>query len=183
MSSWGANTSDESKPKWLTAEEKKNVHADSRGWVYTNPNTNLEEVIVAIGELSGTAKLAAATISSGAFATTSLSAAAGGNVDVQIVYNEKVTVNTTGGTPTIVITNDQTGGGTAATLTASYQSGSSTNKLTFRVAVAADGSVADTDVLSVGDQSIVLNSGTITDADGNAEVAIAGVTSTLTVEA
>jgi hypothetical protein len=184
MSSWGANTSDESKPKWLTAEEKTNVHADSRGWVYTNPNTGLEEVLVAIGELSGTAKLAAATISSGSFKTASFSEAAGGNIDVTIVYNEKVTVTTTGGTPSIVISNDQAGSGTAATLTASYQSGSSTNKLVFRATVgAAAGTVAEDDVLSIGDQNIVLNGGTITDADGNAEVAISGVTDTLTAEA
>jgi hypothetical protein len=183
MSSWGATDSNEAKPKWLTAEEKTNTFADSRGWVYTHANGQ-EEVLVAIGELSGTAKLAAATISSGAFATTSFGEAAGGNIDITIVYNEKVTVDTTGGTPTITVTNDQTGSGTDATFTAAYQSGSSTNKLTFRATYAAeDGGVAEGDVLSIADQSIALNSGTITDADGNAEVAIAGVTSTLTVEA
>ena len=33
MGLWGASTSDESKPKNLTTVEKKNVFANSSGWV------------------------------------------------------------------------------------------------------------------------------------------------------
>ena len=185
MSSWGATDADEAKPKWLTAAQKRDTYATSKGWVYKDPNTGLEEVIVAIGELSGAAKLNIADITSVVFKTTSFSAAAGGNIDVTVVYNEKVTVDTSGGTPTITITNDQTGGGTDATFAASYQSGSSTNKLTFRATyAAANGGVADTDVLSVADQTLALNSGTIVDGESvNAALAIAGVTDTLTVSA
>lgn len=185
MSSWGATDADEAKPKWLTAAQKRDTYATSKGWIYKDPNTGLEEVIVAIGELSSAAKLNIADITSVVFATTSFSAAAGGNIDVTVVYNEKITVDTSGGTPTITITNDQTGGGTDATFAASYQSGSSTNKLTFRATyAAADGGVADTDVLSVADQTLALNSGTLVDAEAvNAALAIASVTDTLTVSA
>ena len=185
MSSWGATDADEAKPKFLTTAQKRDTYATSKGWVYKDPNTGLEEVIVAIGELSGAAKLNIADITSVVFATTSFSAAAGGNIDVTVVYNEKITVDTTGGTPTITITNDQTGGGTDATFTAAYQSGSSTNKLTFRATfAAADGGVADTDVLSIANQTLALNSGTLVDAEAvNAALAIASVTDTLTVEA
>jgi hypothetical protein len=185
MSSWGATDADEAKPKFLTTAQKRDTYATSKGWVYKDPNTGLEEVLVAIGELSGAAKLNIADITSVVFGTTSFSAATGGNIDVTVVFNEKVTVDTSGGTPTLAITNDQTGGGTAASIAASYQSGSSTNKLTFRATIgAAAGDVADTDVLSIADQSVALNSGTMVDAEAvNVALAIAGVTDTLTVEA
>lgn len=185
MSSWGATDADEAKPKFLTAAQKRDTYATSKGWVYKDPNTGLEEVLVAIGELSGAAKLNIADVTSVVFATTSFSEAAGGNIDVTVVYNEKITVDTSGGTPSITLTNDQAGGGTAATVTANYQSGSSTNKLTFRATIgAAAGTVAENDVLSVGDQNIALNSGTMVDGESvNAAVAIAGVTDTLTASA
>ena len=32
MSLWGASTTDESKPKYLTDEEKRDCYADSTGW-------------------------------------------------------------------------------------------------------------------------------------------------------
>lgn len=185
MSSWGATDADEAKPKFLTADQKTNTFADSRGWVYRDPNTGLEEVLVAIGELSGADKLNIADITSVVFTTTSFSEADGGNIDIAVAFNEKVTVNTTGGTPTITVTNDQAGSGTDATFTASYQSGSSTNKLTFRATFsAADGGVAEDDVLSIADQTLALNSGTIVDGESvNAALAIASVTDTLTVSA
>jgi hypothetical protein len=177
MALWGVSTTDESKPKWLTAEQKKTVFATDRGWVQLN-SKGIEEVICAIGELAGTSAITgigAATITSMDFVTTSFGEAAGGNIDIRVIFNEKVTVDTSGGTPTIVLTNDQAGSGTAATLTASYQAGSSTNRLTFRVTVAAAaGTFAEDDVLSVAAQNIVLNSGTIVDqADGTTAVAVA----------
>lgn len=184
MSSWGATDANEAKPKWLTAAQKRDTYATTKGWVYKDPNTGLEEVLVAIGQLSAAAKLNEADITSVVFATTSYGNAAGGNIDVTVVYNEIVTVDTSGGTPSITVTNDQAGGGTAATFTADYNAGTGTNKLTFRAtygAAAAD--VAENDVLSIADQNLALNSGTISDDAGAALVAIAGVTSTLTVGA
>lgn len=183
MALWGISTSDESKPKWLSEDDKKRTFADSRGWVYTQPG-GMEEVLCAIGGLA--TSLAAATITSIEFVTTSFSEAAGGNIDVRVNYNEKVTVDTTGGTPTIVLTNDQAGGGTAATLSASYQSGSSTNRIVFRATVgAAAGTFAEDDVLSVGAQNIALNSGTIVDTGTtvNSGVAVPANTASLTAGA
>ena len=183
MALWGVSTTDESKPKWLSTDDKARTFADSRGWVFTQPG-GMEEVLCAIGGLS--TSLAAATISSIEYVTTSFSEAAGGNIDIRVNYNEKVTVDTSGGTPTLTVTNDQTGSGTDATFTAAYQSGSSTNRLVFRATFgAADGGVAENDVLTVAAQNIALNSGTIVDAGTavNSGVAIPANTISLTVSA
>ena len=183
MALWGISTSDESKPKWLSDDDKKRTFADSRGWVYTQPG-GMEEVLCAIGSLS--TSLAAATITSIEFVTTSIGEAAGGNIDIRVNYNEKVTVDTYGGTPTLTVTNSQAGAGTDATFAASYQSGSSTNRLVFRATYgAADGGIAEDDVLSVAAQNIALNSGTIVDTGTavNSGVAIPANTISLTVSA
>src|SRR6056300_1616188 len=182
MALWGISTSDESKPKWLSTDDKARTFADSRGWVYTQPG-GMEEVLCAIGGLA--TSLAAGTISSIEDVTTSFSEAAGGNIDIRVNYNEKVTVDTSGGTPTLVVTNDQAGGGTDATFTAAYQSGSSTNRLTFRATFAAAGGVAEDDVLTVAAQNILLNSGTIVDTGTavNSGVAIPANTISLTASA
>lgn len=177
MALWGVSTTDESKPKWLTAEQKKTVFATDRGWVQLNGKGN-EEVICAIGELAGvstTTGIGAATVTSVEFVTTSFDVSDGGNIDVRVIFNEKVTVDTTGGTPSIAITNDQAGGGSAASLTASYQSGNRSNRLRFRVTLGAAGTtvVAD-DVLSIAAQNIALNSGTLVDtADGSTAAGLA----------
>ena len=165
MALWGTTvTTDESKPKWLTAEQKKTVFATDRGWVQLN-GKGLEEVLCSIGNLEGgtstTAALGAATITSTDFVTTSFDVSAGGNIDVRVIYNEKVTVT---GSPTIAITNSQAGGGSAASKTATYQSGSGTNRLTFRCTIGAGGStVSADDVLSIGAQNVALAGGTLKD--------------------
>jgi len=166
MALWGTTvTTDESKPKWLTAAQKKEVYATSRGWVQLNGKGN-EEVLCAIGELEGgssaTAGLGAATITATDFVTTEFDVSAGGDIDVRVIYNEKVDVT---GNPTVAITNDQAGGGSAASLTAAYHAGTGTNRLTFRVTLGAAGTtvVAD-DVLSIGAQNVALAGGTLKDA-------------------
>ena len=67
-----------------------------------------EEVLCAIGELDGgtstTAGLGAATITATDFVTTAFDVSDGGNIDVRVIFNEKVTVT---GSPTLVITNSQ----------------------------------------------------------------------------
>ena len=165
MALWGTTvTADESKPKWLTAEQKKTVFATDRGWVQLN-GKGLEEVLCAIGGLSGgssaSAGLGAATITSTDFVTTAFDVSAGGNIDVRVIYNEKVTVT---GSPTMVIANSRAGGGSAATKTATYQSGSGTNRLTFRCTIGAGGStVSAGDVLSIGAQNVALAGGSMKD--------------------
>ena len=60
MAGWGATDSDESKPKWLTADQKEDVFANASGWVVKggstmtgNGNTNATpEVLVALGSLA-----------------------------------------------------------------------------------------------------------------------------------
>lgn len=97
MPLWGANTTDESKPKFLTDEQKARTYATERGWEYTGDN-GLPEVLVAIRGLAGGAttstKLGAATISQVYFGATSYSTGATGTV--RVVWNEKVTRTTTG---------------------------------------------------------------------------------------
>ena len=97
MPSWGANTTDESKPKWLTEEQKAKTFATQRGWEYIGDN-GVPEVIVAINNLSGgsaaSSKLATATISAVYFLSTSYSTGSTGKV--RVVWNEKITPTTTG---------------------------------------------------------------------------------------
>ena len=190
MALWGISTSDEAKPKYLTADQKKNTFADDRGWVYRDPNTGLEEVLVAIGELSGSAGrvgLGAPTISSVKFVTASL-AAADDTITVDVVFNEGVTVDTTGGTPTIVVANGDESGDANGDYTLSYTgTGSTKNRKRF---TATGLTLSATDVLTlggVGQADIVLNSGTMVDtADGstNAELTASDATAvTVTVAA
>lgn len=84
---------------------------------------------------------------------------AGQNLDFTVTYNEAVTVNMGGGTPTIALTLD-----TGGTVQAAYIAGTGTNTLTFRYTVAtgnldANGIAAAT--------SISLNGGTIRDSGNN----------------
>ena len=93
---------------------------------------------------------------------------------VQSIINEKVTVNTSGGTPTLSVTNGNQGSGSGrGPHLLAYASGSSTNKLTFSLAIgAANAATAADDVLSFGSNPLALNSGTIVDSaeGGNATI-------------
>ena len=183
MALWGTTDADEAKPKWLTADQKTNVFATNKGWTQLN-GKGLEEVICSIGGLS--TAIAGADINTSAFVGAAFDVSAGGNIDVRLVFNEKITVVTTGGTPTITVTNSQAGGGSAATLSAAYQSGSGTNKLVFRHTIGAAGStVSADDVLSIAGQNIALNSGTIKDTGTtvNSGVAVPAGTATITAVA
>ena len=99
MPLWGANTSDESKPKNLTAEQKSRTFATTRGWEIRRAD-GTDEVIVAIRNLAGgvttatSVKLEAATISQVFFTANSYTTGAAGIV--RVVWNERVTPTTTG---------------------------------------------------------------------------------------
>jgi len=158
MALWGNTDADEAKPKWLTTDEKDTTFATERGWVKLDGKGN-EEVLCAIGELS--TSVAGADITRVAFVSTAFDKSDGGNIDVRVTFNEKVTVT---GNPTLVITNDQTGGGSAATLSAAYVSGSGTNRLVFRKTLAGGaGDTAAGNNLTVGLQTIALAGGTMKD--------------------
>ena len=162
MSSWGANDTDEAKPKFLTTAEKKDCYATPKGWVYKNPSTGLEEVIVALGALTG--KLNSADVTAVTFVTDTL-AEGSVTITVDVVFNEKVTVT---GTPQITVANGDESGDGNGDYTLSYASGTGTNKLRF---TAASQTVSEADVLTfggVGSANIDLNSGTIKDTQAGA---------------
>ena len=176
MPLWGATDSDESKPKNLTTAQKKQVFANASGWVLEagsalsgNDNTDADpEILVAIGELS--TSIGAADITEVEMVTTTADKSEGFTISVRVRYNEPVDVVTTGGTPTLAVTNGNEGTGTGrGPHTLSYASGTGTNELIFSLAIAAANAATNADdVLSVGAQTIALNSGTIKDASGTA---------------
>ena len=176
MPLWGATDSDESKPKNLTTAQKKQVFANASGWVLEagsalsgNDNTDADpEVLVAIGELS--TSIGAADITEVEMVPTTADKSDGFTISVRVRYNEAVDVVTTGGTPTLAVTNSNAGSGSGrGPHSLSYASGTGTNELIFSLAIAAANAATNADdVLSVGAQSIALNSGTIKDASGTA---------------
>ena len=176
MALWGITDADEAKPKWLSDAQKKEVFANNSGWVVEagssmtgNGNTDAQpEVLCCIGDLA--TGLGAADITQIEFITTAFDKSDGGNIDVRVRFNEQVTVNTSGGTPTLTITNDTP----ARNLTATYLSGSTTNELIFRKTIAAANAATNAgDVLSIGANPLALASGTIKDtADGTTNATI-----------
>ena len=176
MPLWGATDSDESKPKNLTTAQKKQVFANASGWVLEagsalsgNDNTDADpEILVAIGELS--TSIGAADITEVEMVTTTADKSDGFTISVRVRYNEPVDVVTTGGTPTLAVTNGNEGSGTGrGPHSLSYASGTGTNELIFSLAIAAANAATNADdVLSVGAQTIALNSGTMKDASGTA---------------
>ena len=172
MSLWGATDSDESKPKNLTTAEKKQVFANSSGWVLEagsslsgNDNTSAQpEVLVAIGELA--TSIGAADVTEVEWITTAADKSAGFTLSVRVRYNEAVTVT---GSPTIAVTNGNQGSGSGrGPPTLPYASGTGTNELVFTLAIAANNNATNaSDVLSIGTNPMNLNSGTIKDAGTN----------------
>ena len=176
MALWGITDADEAKPKWLTDAEKKEVFANNSGWVVEggssmtgNGNVDAQpEVLCCIGQLA--TSLGSADITQIEFITTAFDKSDGGNIDVRVRFNEQVTVNTSGGTPTLTITNDTP----SRNLTATYLSGSTTNELIFRKTIAAANAATNAgDVLSIAANAMALASGTIKDtADGSTNATI-----------
>ena len=175
MSLWGATDSDESKPKNLTTAEKKQVFANSSGWVLEagsslsgNNNTSATpEVLVAIGEL--TTSIGAADITEIEWITTTADKSAGFSLSVRARFNEAVDVNVSGGTPYLAVTNGNQGSGSGrGPHNLPYVSGTGTNELVFTLVIAQNNNATNAnDVLTVGANAMNLNSGTIKDAGTN----------------
>jgi len=136
MPQWGANTTEESKPKNLTEEEKSRVFATTKGWEITRAD-GTTEVLVAIRNLSS--KLATATISAVYFLSTSYSTGATGRV--RVVWNERITPTTTGtlivqqyntATSIVNITATRAGNTTSNFIDYTFSVGSST-AITYRI--------------------------------------------------
>ena len=173
MPLWGATDADESKPKNLTATEKKEVFANASGWVREagsalsgNDNTSATpEVLVAIGGL--TTSIGAADITEYEFITTAFDKSDGGNIDVRVRFNEAVDVT---GTPRVSITNGNQGSGSGrGPHLANYLSGTGTNELVFRCTIAANNNATNAnDVLVIGANALAQNGGsTIKDKGTN----------------
>ena len=171
MSLWGATDADESKPKNLTTAEKKEVFANASGWVREagsvlsgNGNTSATpEVLVAVGGLA--VALGAADITEIEWITTTADKSDGFTLSARLRFNEAVDVVTTGGTPTLAVTNGNEGTGTGrGPHSLSYASGTGTNELVFTLVIgAANAATNADDVLSFGANPLALNSGTIKD--------------------
>ena len=165
MGLWGATDADESKPKHLTTAEKKQVFATTSGWVREpnnadqgNDNADADpEVLVAIGEL--TVSLGAATITSCEFITTAYVASAGANLQARVRWNEAVDV-VVGGSSLKLNVNRTPSGGSAASHTLVYASGTGTNELVFQLAIAGGSPVAADDSFAITEQNLAFGGGT-----------------------
>ena len=174
MPLWGNTDADESKPKWLTTAQKKEVYANAEGWVVEagstmtgNDNTSADpEILVAIGGLA--TNIGAADVTDVEWITTTADKSAGFTLSVRVRYNEAVTVT---GSPTLAVTNGNQGSGSGrGPHTLVYASGTGTNELTFSLAIAAGNAATnEDDVLTIGAQNILKPGGaTIKDASGTA---------------
>ena len=169
MSNWGATDADESKPKYLTTAQQKEVFASARGWEVEagskqtgNGRTTADsEVLVAMSSLA--TKIGAADITGIEWITTAADKSAGFTLSALVRFNESVDVT---GTPQVSVTNGNEGTGTGrGPHLLSYASGTGSNELTFSLVVAAaDAATNADDVLSIGANALGLNSGTIKDA-------------------
>ena len=160
MPLWGIT--DESKPKWLTTDEKKESYANTGGWVIEggskmsgNGNPDAQpEVLVAIRNLSN--RMAEGTITEVEWISAGFDRTTGGTLQVRVRYNEPVTVT---GSPTVLVTNGNQGTGSGRpNQTLTYTAtGSTTNELVFTTATIAGGSsdFALSDELTIGAQNIL----------------------------
>ena len=174
MALWGISDSDESKPKFLTDAQKKEVYATASGWVQENPKTGAtDEVLVAIKSLA--TGIGAADITEIEWITTAADKSDGFSLSVRARFNEEVTVDTSGGTPYLAVTNGNQGTGSGrGPHSLVYASGSGTNELVFSLAIAAANAATNADdVLVVGAQNIALAGGTLKDTGTTTNSAVA----------
>ena len=168
MASWGNSDADESKPKWLTDAQKKEVYANNSGWVVEagstmtgNGNTSAApEVLCCVGDLA--VALGAADITQIEWITTAFDKSEGGTLSLRVRFNEAVDIDTSGGVPYLLITNQTS---SSRNVQAPYASGTGTNEIVFTATIAAGNAATNaSDVLKVAADAIALNSGTIKDA-------------------
>ena len=197
MSSWGTSPDAvDNKPKFLTDAEKRDAYATNAGWTVPaggngNPAAD-REVLVAIGGLAGasaTTGLKEATVTSmrfikGITANTDYTANdANAEIQVEITYDEAVTVTTSNDGPQVVDVNNDASGGGYGNITLVYTAtGSTANSKRF---IKTSVGIGNTDLLTLGGTNIVLSGGTLKDtASGtvNSSLALDGIsTATVTV--
>ena len=182
MSNWGATDADESKPKFLTTAQKKEVYANTQGWVVEagstmtgNGRTGADpEVLVAMSSL--TTNLGVADITQIEWVTTAADKSAGFTLSAIVGFNEEVDVT---GTPQLSVTNGNEGSGSGrGPHVLSYASGTGSNELTFSLVIAAANAATNAnDVLSFGANPLALNGGTIKDKGTNSNSTITSAAS------
>ena len=183
MALWGtSHAAATNKPKFLPEDENSDYsrgdsYATQAGWVMKagtsasgNDNASADpEVLVAIGGLAGatdTTGLRAPTTTDmrfiiGTSATTDLTAGSSATIEVEITWDEGVTVATAN--PTLVIANGNEGASSGrGPYTLVYTAtGSTANRKRFTL---ASQTIAEDDVLTIGGANIVLaSSSTISD--------------------
>ena len=195
MALWGASDADESKPKWLTTAEKKTVYATTAGWVHEawnadmgNDNTSAQVEVLACASAL-TTSLGAADVTSCEFITTAWDASAGGTLQCRVRWNEAVDV-VEGGSGLKLNVNRTPDGGSAASHTLRYASGTGKNELVFSLAIAGGSPVAADDVFKIDAQNLtkagattVKDAGTSTDSAVAISSAAAATAGTITATA
>ena len=173
-----------------TVAQKKNVTATGSGWVRVqdadsyqysgndNPNTT-PEVLVAIRNLAArlTPVVSGFTV---AASPALMSVAAGYTLQVTVHFSQAVKVT---GSPRVTMVNGQEGGGSAATRTLTYASGTGSEELLFTlVQAAAATTIVAGDICGVLANCTALNGGTILSVEDD-EVATITNTAALGLDA
>ena len=176
MPLWGkaAAGTQAQKPKWLSTDEnsaykKQDCIGMPGGWAMRagtaasgNGNTGAQQEVLAAMKGNFGTTLAAPSITSARFVTTTL-AAGTPTCTVEVTWDERVTVVTSGGTPTLTLANGNEGTGSGRTCVLTYTAtGSTANRKRFT----ATPTVVASDVITLGGGSqanIALASGTISD--------------------
>ena len=99
MPLWGVNTTDESRPKWMTPTELRDVTAQKEGWVQYNNNTQKREVLVAVGGLEdalGDPSIADIRVIQNDQAVIGRATVPAGTLLIDVVFNEPITVTNRG---------------------------------------------------------------------------------------
>ena len=206
MGLWGTDhAAATNKPKFLPTDENSDYsradsYATQAGWVFRagtsasgNSNTSADpEVLVAIGGLAGatdTTGLRAPTTTDmrfiiGTGATTDLTAGSSATIEVEITWDEGVTVATAN--PTLAIANGNQGAGSGRGPYTLVYTGTDSTANRKRFTLASQTIVAN-DVLTIGGANIVLaSSSTISDTVvGGTTLAasrvVSGVTQVITI--
>ena len=174
----------------FSAAQKLNVTATSSGWVRVqdadsyqysgndNPNTT-PEVLVAIRNLAArlTPIVSGFTVAAD---PTAMSVAAGYTLQVTVHFSQAVKVT---GSPRVTMVNGQEGGGSDATRTLTYASGTGSEELLFTlVQAAAATTIVAGDICGVLANCTALNGGTILSVEDD-EVATITNTAALGLDA
>ena len=188
MALWGKTEAAGAKPIWLTTADKRDIFANTSGWVQPAQGISAarallatREVLVAIGNLSETEAvstgLGVATLTSINWNDQEYDKSEGDTIDVTLNFDEEVVVT---GLPLLNVSGT---GGRNHNLT--YSSGSGTNRLRMTLVIpAANAAWNANDTLNIEANKVSHNAGsTIVDkiGGGNAIITHAAVTETAAV--